>query len=45
MKTRIRYVDTTTIEGLNLANLLIWQGWRVASTGTYGVKFYKIYLK
>ena len=45
MKTRIRYVDTSTQEGLNIANLLVWQGWRIASTTPYGVKFYKIYLK
>jgi hypothetical protein len=45
MKTSIKYIDTTTRAGLNLANRLIWQGWKVASTGTYGVTFYKIYSK
>ena len=45
MKTVIKYVDMTTKKGHTLANMLIWQGWKVASTGTYGVTFYKIYSK
>lgn len=45
MKTRIRYVDTTTREGAAIADLLIWQGWRIAETTSQGVKFYKIYTK
>jgi hypothetical protein len=45
MKTRIRYVDITTQEGANIANLLVIQGWRIASNTPYGIKFYKIYLK
>lgn len=45
MKTKIKYVDTTTKAGIRLANLLICQGWRVSTNTPYGVKFYKIYLK
>lgn len=45
MKTKIKYIDTTTEAGIRLANLLIWQGWRVSCTTPFGVKFYKIYLK
>jgi hypothetical protein len=45
MKTRIQYVDTSTEDGMRLAELLILQGWKVSCMTNYGVKFYKIYLK
>lgn len=45
MKTIIRYVDISTQEGANVANLLVMQGWRIACNTPYGIKFYKIYLK
>jgi hypothetical protein len=45
MKTSIKYVDTTTRAGLNLANRLIWQGYKVGACYKYSVQLYKIYSK
>ena len=45
MKTAIKKVDTTTRKGLNKANMMLYQGYKVASTGKYSVLLYKIYSK
>jgi hypothetical protein len=45
MKTRIKYVDVSTLDGGILADILIAQGWKIASHTPYGITFYKIYLK